>query len=144
MQLEAQNSSHAAEDSTLKFGADTGNSILLFPEKNASASVTARGYGLPFNNHGESTNLLSNKQIHLAWMGDSHSAIAYFCTALLFYPSNWEAGMEACHSLLLSSTYWSVYWCLQKAFLSRCAMYAYHILQISFYNPQQAVYLRVM
>lgn len=126
---------------TLKFGADTGNSTLVFLVKYASASVAASGYGLPFNSHGESTNILSNKQIHLAWTErDSCIHIAYFCTALMSYPNNWEAH----HSLLLSSICWSVWWCLQKAFISRCATYAYHILQISSYNLHQAVYLRIM
>lgn len=53
---------------TWKFGADTGNIILVFPAKNTSASSTASGYGLPFNSHSETTNILCNKQIQLAWI----------------------------------------------------------------------------
>lgn len=36
--------------------------------KNTSASSTASGYGLPFNSHSETTNILCNKQIQLAWI----------------------------------------------------------------------------
>lgn len=72
---------------TLKFGADTGNSILVFLANNTRVSVTAREYGLPFNSHSEREHKYALLQANPLDMNrDSSSAITYIYTAGMKVP----------------------------------------------------------
>lgn len=140
-QVKAQDISHANENSVLwhlDWALETAPPSLLW--KIPRASVTTIGYGLPFNSHTESTNLPSNKQIHLAWI-EIHTVLLHTfeqpCCST--EQQRWKLSTPFCWAVHAAM----FHWCLQKAFISRHATYVYYILQNSACNLQQALYLRV-